>query len=198
MAGASFNAAGGSYGIAGERRTIPASAERDIDALPCRQWLRPAGWLAALAAAGGSDIAGLPSASAQARSAEGLIGALKAARVFDLPSKRPQDLDHRLHALVLKELIRACFSRAEISGLQRDRSSENKGENATATKHGFESRWGHQFFSILPGQILARPITQCRNRAYRRCPVASVADARGSTRSSTSIASRMCAGDRCW
>jgi hypothetical protein len=43
-----------------------------MDALSRRQWLGTAGWLAALTAAGGSDIAGPPSASAQARSAEGL------------------------------------------------------------------------------------------------------------------------------
>jgi hypothetical protein len=72
MAGASFNAAGGTHGIAGARRTIPAPKERDMDALSRRQWVGTAGWLAALTAAGGSDIAGPPSASAQARSAEGL------------------------------------------------------------------------------------------------------------------------------
>jgi kynurenine formamidase len=49
-----------------------------------RDWLGAAGGLAALAAAGGAPIHGVDVASAQARPAEGLIAALKAARTFDL------------------------------------------------------------------------------------------------------------------
>ena len=49
-----------------------------------RQWLGAAGWLAALAAAGGTDMRSPAVASAQAGSAESLLAALKSARVFDL------------------------------------------------------------------------------------------------------------------
>ena len=49
-----------------------------------RKWLGAAGWLAALAAAGGTDMRSPAVASAQAGSAESLLAALKSARVFDL------------------------------------------------------------------------------------------------------------------
>src|SRR5438105_12657734 len=49
-----------------------------------RKWLGAAGWLAALAAAGGTDMRRPAVASAQAGSAESLLAALKSARVFDL------------------------------------------------------------------------------------------------------------------
>jgi len=49
-----------------------------------RRWLGAAGWLAALAAAGGTDMRSPAVASAQAGSAESLLAALKSARVFDL------------------------------------------------------------------------------------------------------------------
>ena len=49
-----------------------------------RNWLGAAGWLAALAAAGGTDMRSPAVASAQAGSAESLLAALKSARVFDL------------------------------------------------------------------------------------------------------------------
>jgi hypothetical protein len=52
-----------------------------MDTLSRRDWMRAAGGLAAYVAAGGSQI---QEASAQPTSAEALIGALKAARVFDL------------------------------------------------------------------------------------------------------------------
>jgi kynurenine formamidase len=57
---------------------------RSTEALSRRTWLGTAGWLAALAAAGGSELRGAAVASAQAGSAESLLGALKSARVFDL------------------------------------------------------------------------------------------------------------------
>src|SRR6266403_4911920 len=49
-----------------------------------RKWLGAAGRLAALAAAGGTDMRSPAVASAQAGSAESLLAALKSARVFDL------------------------------------------------------------------------------------------------------------------
>jgi kynurenine formamidase len=49
-----------------------------------RRWLGAAGWLAALAAAGGTEMRSPAVASAQAGSAESLLAALKSARVFDL------------------------------------------------------------------------------------------------------------------
>src|SRR5215475_8252569 len=49
-----------------------------------RSWLTTAGMLAALAAAGGTELRGPAVASAQAGSAESLLAALKSARVFDL------------------------------------------------------------------------------------------------------------------
>ena len=49
-----------------------------------RKWLGAAGWLAALAAAGGTDMRSPAVASAQAGSPESLLAALKSARVFDL------------------------------------------------------------------------------------------------------------------
>ena len=49
-----------------------------------RKWLGAAGWVAALAAAGGTDMRSPAVASAQAGSAESLLAALKSARVFDL------------------------------------------------------------------------------------------------------------------
>jgi kynurenine formamidase len=49
-----------------------------------RGWLGAAGWLAALAAAGGTEMRSPAVASAQAGSAESLLAALKSARVFDL------------------------------------------------------------------------------------------------------------------
>ena len=49
-----------------------------------RSWLGTAGMLAALAAAGGTELRGPATASAQAGSAESLLAALKSARVFDL------------------------------------------------------------------------------------------------------------------
>ena len=49
-----------------------------------RKWLGAAGWLAALAAAGGTEMRSPAAASAQAGSAESLLAALKSARVFDL------------------------------------------------------------------------------------------------------------------
>ena len=49
-----------------------------------RKWLGAAGWLAALAAAGGTDMRSPAVASAQAGSAESLLAALKSARLFDL------------------------------------------------------------------------------------------------------------------
>jgi kynurenine formamidase len=49
-----------------------------------RKWLGAAGWLAALAAAGGTEMRSPAAASAQAGSAESLLTALKSARVFDL------------------------------------------------------------------------------------------------------------------
>src|SRR6267378_7847943 len=49
-----------------------------------RRWLGAAGWLAALAAAGGTEMRSPSVASAQAGSAESLLAALKAARMFDL------------------------------------------------------------------------------------------------------------------
>lgn len=55
-----------------------------MDTVSRRNWLGVASGLAALAAVGGSEIRGPAVASAQARPAEGLIAALKAARTFDL------------------------------------------------------------------------------------------------------------------
>ena len=55
-----------------------------MDGLSRREWIGTAGWVAALAAAGGSELRGAATASAQARTADELIGTLKAARVFDL------------------------------------------------------------------------------------------------------------------
>src|SRR5256885_1060484 len=49
-----------------------------------RRWLGAAGWLAALAAAGGTQMRDPAVASAQGGSAESLLAALKSARVFDL------------------------------------------------------------------------------------------------------------------
>jgi kynurenine formamidase len=49
-----------------------------------RDWLGAAGCLAALAALSGSELRAPAVADAQTRSADGLIGALKAARLFDL------------------------------------------------------------------------------------------------------------------
>jgi len=49
-----------------------------------RRWLGAAGWLAALAAAGGTEMRSPAVASAQGGSVESLLGALKSARVFDL------------------------------------------------------------------------------------------------------------------
>jgi kynurenine formamidase len=49
-----------------------------------RRWLGAAGWLAALAAAGGTEMRSPAVASAQSGSIESLLGALKSARVFDL------------------------------------------------------------------------------------------------------------------
>src|SRR5437660_2951130 len=49
-----------------------------------RKWLGAAGWLAALAAAGGTEMRSPAVASAQAGSAESLLAALKSARLFDL------------------------------------------------------------------------------------------------------------------
>ena len=49
-----------------------------------RKWLGAAGWVAALAAAGGTDMRSPAVASAQTGSAESLLAALKSARVFDL------------------------------------------------------------------------------------------------------------------
>ena len=49
-----------------------------------RRWLGAAGWLAALAAAGGTEMRSPAVASAQAGSAESLLAALRSARVFDL------------------------------------------------------------------------------------------------------------------
>jgi kynurenine formamidase len=49
-----------------------------------RRWLGTAGWAAALAAAGGTDMRSPSAASAQSGSVESLLGALKSARVFDL------------------------------------------------------------------------------------------------------------------
>src|SRR5499433_20566 len=49
-----------------------------------RKWLGAAGWLAALAAAGGTEMRSPAVASAQGGSVESLLGALKSARVFDL------------------------------------------------------------------------------------------------------------------
>jgi len=49
-----------------------------------RRWLGAAGWAAALAAAGGTQMRDPAVASAQTGSAESLLAALKSARVFDL------------------------------------------------------------------------------------------------------------------
>ena len=49
-----------------------------------RHWLGTAGWAAALAAAGGTQMRGPEVASAQTGAAESLLAALKSARVFDL------------------------------------------------------------------------------------------------------------------
>jgi kynurenine formamidase len=49
-----------------------------------RQWLTTAGWLTAVAAASGVEVGAPASAGAQGRSADDFVGALKAARVFDL------------------------------------------------------------------------------------------------------------------
>ena len=49
-----------------------------------RGWLGAAGWLAALTALGAADMRRPASADAQPRSADGLLGALKSARLFDL------------------------------------------------------------------------------------------------------------------
>src|SRR5437899_7081592 len=49
-----------------------------------RRWLGAAGWAAALAAAGGTQMRDPAVASAQGGSAESLLAALKSARVFDL------------------------------------------------------------------------------------------------------------------
>jgi len=55
-----------------------------MDGLSRREWIGTAGWIAALAAAGGSELRAPAPAGAQARTADELIGTLKAARVFDL------------------------------------------------------------------------------------------------------------------
>jgi kynurenine formamidase len=55
-----------------------------MDDLSRRQWLGTAGRLAALAAVGGSELRAPDVAAAQSRSADALLGTLKAARVFDL------------------------------------------------------------------------------------------------------------------
>jgi kynurenine formamidase len=55
-----------------------------MNELTRRTWLGAAGWLAALTAAGGTQMRGPAVASAQAGSAESLLAALKSARVFDL------------------------------------------------------------------------------------------------------------------
>jgi kynurenine formamidase len=55
-----------------------------MDTVSRRDWLGTAGWLAALVAAGGSQLHTPAPASAQTRSADGLIGALKGARLYDL------------------------------------------------------------------------------------------------------------------
>jgi len=55
-----------------------------MDTVSRRDWLGTAGWLAALVAAGGSELHAPAAASAQTRPADGLIGALKAARLYDL------------------------------------------------------------------------------------------------------------------
>jgi kynurenine formamidase len=55
-----------------------------MDSVSRRDWLGTARWLAAAAAAGGTAMRAPATASAQAASADGLIGALKSARLFDL------------------------------------------------------------------------------------------------------------------
>ena len=55
-----------------------------MDDLSRRDWLGTAGRLAALAAVGGSELRDPEVAGAQPRSADALVGTLKAARVFDL------------------------------------------------------------------------------------------------------------------
>jgi kynurenine formamidase len=55
-----------------------------MDTVSRRQWLGAAGALAALTAVSGSEMRGTAVADAQTRSADGLMGALKAARVLDL------------------------------------------------------------------------------------------------------------------
>ena len=55
-----------------------------MDTVSRRDWLGAAGWLATFIAVSGSDIRDPAAASAQTASADGLIAALKAARVFDL------------------------------------------------------------------------------------------------------------------